>query len=105
MAGRTLTLAAWGTPSHGTVVNNGDGTVTYQATAGYTGSDSFFYTVTNPQGGSVTGTVNIFYRNDGLRHYWSMEEGQGATVADQMGASNGTLAGGATLPTWTSRGA
>ncbi len=46
-------------PSHGTSVNNGDGTVTYQATDGYVGPDSFTYTVSDADGDQSTATVNI----------------------------------------------
>ncbi|WP_275575364.1 Ig-like domain-containing protein, partial [Methylocucumis oryzae] len=47
------------TPSHGTVTLNADGTVTYTPNPGYTGNDSFSYTVTSPDGITETATVNI----------------------------------------------
>ena len=45
--------------AHGTVVLNADGSVTYTATGGYTGADSYTYTVTDDQGGFSTATVNV----------------------------------------------
>ena len=50
-------------PSHGTVSINADGTFTYTPTAGYTGDDSFSFTVTQ-DGETVTGTVNITIASD-----------------------------------------
>jgi hypothetical protein len=38
-------------PEHGTVVVNGDGTVTYTADTGFTGTDSFRYTISDSSGG------------------------------------------------------
>jgi large repetitive protein len=46
-------------PSHGTLTMNADGTYVYRPTAGYSGPDSFTYTVTNPAGGTSTATVNV----------------------------------------------
>ena len=46
-------------PSHGTLVNDGNGTFTYTPTAGYIGSDSFAYEVCDSEGLCDTGTVNI----------------------------------------------
>jgi len=43
----------------GTVVNNGDGTFTYTPPAGFDGSDSFVYTVSDGNGGEDQGTVRI----------------------------------------------
>ena len=42
--------------THGTVVNNGDGTVTYTPDANYHGPDSYSYTVTS---GGVTETTTV----------------------------------------------
>ncbi len=43
----------------GTVVNNGDGTFTYTPRAGFTGSDTFSYTVSDGKGETAKGTVTI----------------------------------------------
>jgi large repetitive protein len=45
--------------THGTVVNNGDGTLTYTPNPDYNGPDSYTYTVTSPTGVTETATVNI----------------------------------------------
>jgi VCBS repeat-containing protein len=57
-----LSVTSNGTPSHGSVTVSSDGTFTYLPAAGYTGSDSFTYTISdndpsNPK--TATGTVNL----------------------------------------------
>ena len=46
-------------PSHGSASVNPNGTVTYTPVAGFNGSDSFTYSISDSQGGSATGTVNV----------------------------------------------
>jgi acylphosphatase len=55
-AGAAVTSVTQG--AHGSVVNNGDGTVTYTPNADYNGSDSYTYTVT-AGGVTETATVNV----------------------------------------------
>gem|GEM_PF-1758416 len=43
----------------GTVVDNGDGTVTYTPPAGFVGTDTFTYRVTGPDGVEVEATVTV----------------------------------------------
>ncbi|MCF6237062.1 MAG: tandem-95 repeat protein, partial [Gammaproteobacteria bacterium] len=43
----------------GTVVDNGNGTFTYTPKVGFSGSDSFNYTVSDDNGGEAQGTVDI----------------------------------------------
>ncbi len=43
----------------GTVADNGDGTFTYTPPADFNGSDSFTYTVSDGNGGTAQGTVNV----------------------------------------------
>jgi outer membrane protein OmpA-like peptidoglycan-associated protein len=57
--GDTLTIASVGTPAHGSVVRNSDGTVTYTPAAGFEGSDSFSYVVSDGRGGSATAQVTV----------------------------------------------
>ena len=57
--GDSLTVTAVTQPAHGTVTVNSDGTITYTPDAGYTGPDSFEYTVSDGNGGSDTGTVRV----------------------------------------------
>jgi VCBS repeat-containing protein len=54
--GDTLTITAVGTAGNGTVVDNGDGTVTYTPDPDYNGPDSFTYTVSD---GTVTDTATV----------------------------------------------
>jgi serine protease AprX len=63
--GDPLTITSVGPASRGTVVNNGDGTLTYVPAAGFTGVDTFVYTICAPDGckttsstAAVTVTVN-----------------------------------------------
>ncbi len=59
--GDTLTISGADSRSAqgGTVVNNGDGTFTYTPPAGFSGNDSFRYTVSDGNGGEAQGTVQI----------------------------------------------
>lgn len=47
------------TTQGGTVADNGDGTITYTPPPGFTGSDTFTYRVTGPDGVEVEATVTI----------------------------------------------
>lgn len=58
-AGDALTLFSVGVPSHGTAVKNSDGTVTYSPATGFTGQDTFTFTVHDSLGESATGTATI----------------------------------------------
>ncbi len=59
--GDTLTfgLTPNGSPAHGTVTFNPDGTFNYVPAPNYNGSDAFTYTVSDGKGGTTTGTVTI----------------------------------------------
>ncbi|MDX6284802.1 MAG: hypothetical protein QOG53_287 [Frankiales bacterium] len=54
-----LTLTSLGTPAHGTVTKNANGSVTYAPDAGFDGTDTFTYTATNVLGGVATATVTV----------------------------------------------
>src|SRR6202007_3336866 len=45
--GDALSLASFGQPAHGSLVDNGNGTLRYTPTSGYTGADSFTYVVSD----------------------------------------------------------
>jgi len=57
-AGDTLTYAVATSPAHGTLSGTAPD-LTYTPNAGYTGADSFTFTVTDPYGKSSTATINI----------------------------------------------
>jgi UDP-3-O-[3-hydroxymyristoyl] glucosamine N-acyltransferase len=57
--GDTLTVASVTQGAHGTVVNNGDGTVTYTRYPGFNGTDSFSYTIDDGQGGTDSASVKV----------------------------------------------
>lgn len=57
--GDTISVSSTTSPSHGSVVVNQDGTITYTPNANYNGVDSFQYTITDGNGGTSTATVNI----------------------------------------------
>ena len=57
--GDTLTVSEVSTPARGTVTINSDGTLTYAATPGATGTDTFTYTIADGNGGTDQGSVLI----------------------------------------------
>ncbi len=54
-----LTVSAVGTAAHGTVTINTDGKVKYTPTVGYSGADSFSYTVSDGNGNPATANVDV----------------------------------------------
>ena len=74
----TITVLDVGNPTNGTVVNNGDGTVTYTPNLSYAGADSFDY---------ITADL------DDTVSYWRLD-GNGT---DAVGSNNGTLTGTTTV--------
>jgi immune inhibitor A len=57
--GNSLFVSSAGDAPHGTTVDNGDGTITYTPDAGFTGTDSFSYAITDGHGGSDTAAVTV----------------------------------------------
>ncbi|RAK37838.1 putative repeat protein (TIGR01451 family) [Actinoplanes lutulentus] len=57
--GRAITVTGVGTPAHGTVVLNADGSVTYTPDPGFTGTDTFTYTVVDANGNVAQASVVI----------------------------------------------
>lgn len=58
-AGRPVTIVSVGTPAHGTVVLNADGTVTYRSNPGFSGTDTFTYTVVDAFGNAAEATIVV----------------------------------------------
>ena len=92
--GDNLTITAVSAAAHGTLVNNGDGTVTYTPDANYNGSDSFTYTVSDGRGGESTATVtmNVTAVNDAptmvVAQFDVAEDAANGTVVGQVSASD-----------------
>lgn len=57
--GDPLTITDISTPANGSVTDNGDGTVDYTPDPGFTGPDSFSYTVSDGRGGTDMATVSV----------------------------------------------
>jgi VCBS repeat-containing protein len=57
--GGALTVRNLSDPPHGTLTRAADGTLTYKADAGFSGTDSFTYEVVDPQGNVTVGTVHL----------------------------------------------
>jgi hypothetical protein len=95
--GTGLTVVRAFDPPHGTVVINGDNTITYTPDTNYVGSDSFTYWMENSANLESLGTVSITVYPF-PRAWWKLDETSGTTAADSSGNSyNGTTSGG---PTW-----
>ncbi len=77
----TASCAPCTTTNGGTVTLNADGSFTYNPPAGFTGTDSFTYTVTDNHGLTDTGTVTFAVAN---RIWW--------VDSDAAGAGTGTSA-------------
>jgi hypothetical protein len=88
--GAVTDIASFTQPSHGAVIPNGDGTLTYTSAAGYRGMDSFTYTA-----GAKTATVTIAV--GGLVAHWPLDETSGTVADDAAGAHDGTYLGGVAL--------
>lgn len=61
--GDALTVSDASDPAHGTATPDPDGTIRYAPDPGYSGSDSFSYTVSDGEGGADTATVNVTVRD------------------------------------------
>jgi hypothetical protein len=57
--GNTLTVTGHTNPAHGSVTLNADGTFLYTPNTGFSGTDSFDYTITDSFGRTATATVTI----------------------------------------------
>ncbi|WP_203681025.1 Ig-like domain-containing protein, partial [Actinoplanes siamensis] len=61
--GDPVTLVAWTAAAYGTVTAGPAGSVVYTPAPGFTGADTFAYTVADPHGGTDTAVVTVVVRN------------------------------------------
>ena len=61
--GDALTVASVSAPAHGTASINANGTIAYVPAAGYSGGDSFTYSINDGQGGTSSATVSVTITN------------------------------------------
>ena len=54
-----VTIQSFGSPGHGTLLDNQDGTITYTPDADFNGTDGFTYTIRDGRGGQDTATVTV----------------------------------------------
>src|SRR5262249_14284965 len=74
--------------AHGTVTLNADGTITYTATAGFTGTDTLQYTVKDDNGAtSDQGTLSIRVNRPTAANDWTDTDGP-TTVTDDVLAND-----------------
>ena len=92
LEGGPVLLAGVNQPAHGTVTTNADGSVIYAPASGYSGNDSFTYSVTSSAGGSANAMVSIEVVNPAaptgamLVEYW--HNIGGGTVSGLTGNAN-----------------
>ncbi|PYR74988.1 MAG: hypothetical protein DMF87_21510, partial [Acidobacteria bacterium] len=98
----SITAALVGSPTHGTLTLNANGSFTYTPAANYSGPDSFTYRASDGLALSNVATVTITVNAvSGLVAAYSFGEGAGTTVADASGrGNNGTILN----ATWTAAG-
>ncbi|MGH3190918.1 MAG: cadherin-like domain-containing protein, partial [Streptosporangiaceae bacterium] len=84
-----LTVTGNTTPAHGTVTVNSDGTFTYLPTAGFTGTDTFQYTITcGGSGKTASATVTITVGTV----VWYVDNSAGSAGTGESNAPFNTLA-------------
>ena len=117
--GDALTISAHGTAAHGTVSHTST-SVTYTPATGWSGADSFTYTISDGKGGTDIGTVNITTANappvaatDSVSTYTNAAKtfdprtndsdpnGTAMTITAHGSASHGTVSHTATAVTYT----
>ena len=103
IAGATLSVTANGTPSHGSVTMNTNGTFTYLPDAGFSGTDSFTYTIAGSAIPSLTATATVtitvgpvvWYVNNASTT--GSPNGEAATPFTTLAAANAALGANSTV--------
>src|SRR5205823_6270394 len=80
--GDSLNVTSVGTPAHGTAFSPGS-TISYTPEAGYTGSDSFPYTISDGHGGTSSAIVTV-----------TINSGSGTVSGSGGGGGGGSGSGG-----------
>jgi arylsulfatase A-like enzyme len=94
-----LTIISITQPMRGTAaINSGGSTVTYTSQPGYSGTDSFSYTISN-DGGSDTATVTVNVLPETSTIWLHFDETSGSIAHDALGRPLGSLVGFA-APDW-----
>jgi serine protease AprX len=89
--GDTLTVTEVTDPANGAAVINGDQTVTYTPDTGFTGIDTFTYTICAPEGcdtTSETADVTVTVTSTGVKINYALEVNGGAPLASSIHPSN-----------------
>ena len=69
--GGVISIVAFTQGANGSVSNNGNGTLTYSPNNGFSGIDSFGYTISDDQGGTNTASVSVSVNPPGGSPYWT----------------------------------
>lgn len=95
-----VTTVASSTTADGSVASNGDGSWTYTSAAGFTGTDTFIYSIADGRGGVASALVAVTVTAAdptpiaGLVASFSFDESTGTTVTDGSGSGHvGTIYG------------
>ena len=82
-----LKIVSVGTAAHGSLTINADNTVSYAGAVGYSGTDTFQYTISDGRGGLATGTVNLNVTPPEKAVAPTLIVGSGATINPTNGAA------------------
>jgi hypothetical protein len=85
-------LFAVSTPQYGTIITNAAGNITYTRDANLFGTDSFSYAVTDGNGGSASGTVQVQQvstADNGLPDQWQLAYGMDPTQDNSLADPDG----------------
>ncbi|MBE7160893.1 MAG: tandem-95 repeat protein [Williamsia herbipolensis] len=96
-SGTSIRVTAVGTLEGGTATITADGTVHYVPVAGFSGTDSFAYTITDATGGTATATVTVSVRPYAARDTQSTGSGVALTTTPATGVLANDLGTGLTV--------